>query len=277
MPVSVKSAMALDTVSAQNIDRFFTAIKSLNELDKREIRSVVNAAFHPTERETYVTLNYHRAAINIEHLLTLTDLRQFQTITMIARSVLETAVEMRLMTTDPDFVPKIRLFIESEKLRSAQRVVAFKAKTPTAKVETTPYVQYIAANEQRIIQEKASMWPGASRVSHWSLMSMEARCKKLGLAFEELYEVHYAQMSWYVHSGVTGVANATGDTLSLLCGVAFDLVMRCYAIILELVINEFKIYHVDEHLKDKLVFAKMLPFTDSDAERGALARALGLA
>ena len=63
MPEPLKSAMALDTESAQNIDRFFTAIKSLNELDKREIRNVVDAAFNPTERETYVTLNYHRAAI----------------------------------------------------------------------------------------------------------------------------------------------------------------------------------------------------------------------
>ena len=195
---------------------------------------------------------------------------------MIARSVLETACKMKLIATDPDAPAKIHLFVESEKLRTAQRIVAFKKKEPQAKVDVTTYVQFIAANEQRIIQEIARMWPGATRVSHWSLMSMEARCQRLGLAFEELYEVHYAQMSWYVHSGVTGVANVTGDTLSLLCGVAFHLVMKCYAIILELVINEFKIYHADGHLKDKIDFAKMLPFTVGGPERRALARALGL-
>jgi hypothetical protein len=57
--------MPLDAASAANIDRFFTAIKSLNELDHMEVHNVVAGVLNPTTRESYFTLNYHWALINI--------------------------------------------------------------------------------------------------------------------------------------------------------------------------------------------------------------------
>ena len=47
-------------------------------------------------------------------------------------------------------------------------------------------------------------------------MGMEERCKTLGDEFDALYQVQYAQLSWYAHSGTTGFANMTGEALSLL-------------------------------------------------------------
>jgi hypothetical protein len=113
-------------------------------------------------------------------------------------------------------------------------------------------------------------------VSHWSLMNLEQRCKSLGREFDELYQIHYSEMSWYVHSGVTGVANVQGETLSHLCGVAFQLVVQCYVLILEAIINEFKIYKADDKLKDKITLAKMLPFTESQEPIDAIRGSLGL-
>ncbi len=102
--------MPLGPEHASNIDRFFTAIKSLNELDKIEIRNVVAGALNPTRRESNFTLNYHRAVINIELLLTLKDLKQFQAIVMLARSIMETGVEISLMAKAPGSADKIQLF-----------------------------------------------------------------------------------------------------------------------------------------------------------------------
>ena len=70
--------MPLAAEQLGNIDRFFTAVKSLNQLDLAEIRNVVGGVLSPTVLESYYTLHYHRAAINIELILTLKDLRQFQ-------------------------------------------------------------------------------------------------------------------------------------------------------------------------------------------------------
>jgi hypothetical protein len=61
-------------------------------------------------------------------------------------------------------------------------------------------------------------------------MSMEERCKTPGDEFDAL-------LSWYVHSGTTVFANMTGEALSLLCGMAFRIIVECYAVILELVIR----------------------------------------
>jgi hypothetical protein len=105
---------------------------------------------------------------------------------------------------------------------------------------------------------------------------MEARCKTLGDEFDALYQVHYAQLSWYAHSGTTGFANMTGEALSPLSGTAFRIIVECYAVILEVVINVFKTYHVDDKLKKKITFAKMLPFTDTQAQVDGLASALEL-
>ena len=92
------------------------------------------------------------------------------------------------------------------------------------------------------------MWPGVDRIAHWSVKNMEQRCQSLGDDFDELYQNHYGQMSWYVNSGVTGIAHMTGDSLTLLCGIAFCIIMQCYAIILEELFNVFKIYNADDKL-----------------------------
>jgi hypothetical protein len=269
--------MPLDAESAANIDPFFTAIKSLNELDTKEIRNVVGGLLQRSARDSYFTLNYHRAIINIEFLLTVKDMKQFQVIVSLARMLMETAVEMWLIRKDANAAEKIRLIVELEKLKTAKKILAFKAEHPNAKTgDTLPLEQFVRAGELRILQEKQQMWPNVNRVTHWSLVSLEQRCRDLGQEFDELYQVHYSELSWYVHSGVTGVANVQGETLSQLCGVAFQIIVKCYGLILESVINEFKIYHADDKLKDKITLARMLPFTNTPGEAEALARALGL-
>ncbi len=126
------------------------------------------------------------------------------------------------------------------------------------------------------MKEKDRVWPGHKSIKYWSLMSMEARCKRIGPEFEQFYDFHYAHLNWYIHSGVTGVSNVQGETLALLCGTAFNLVMECYASILDSVVHEFRIYNADPTLMNKIIFAKMLPFAETQRERIGLARALGL-
>ena len=98
---------------------------------------------------------------------------------------------------------------------------------------------------------------------------MAKRCDLLGGEFDGLYSFHYAEFSWYVHSGVIGVANVDQDTIAHLCGVAFQVIVMCYGLILEAIINCFQMYNADDRLKKKIVLARMLPFTDSERERAA--------
>jgi len=78
----------------------------------------------------------------------------------------------------------------------------------------------------------------------------------LGKPFDELYELQYPQLSWYVHSGITGVANLQAGTFALMAGICFTIVLESYVQILEALINEYKIYHADDRLKKKLDLAR---------------------
>jgi hypothetical protein len=255
-----------------DLDRFFTCIKSINELDNLEIKNVVHGILGPKPREVCVTLNYDRATLNIELVLTILQTKQFQAIAMIARMMLETAIELKLIANDPNAVAKVLLFGEVEKLKSARKVVDFVKANSNSNIEWRGYKAFIDLNEQRITQAKANMWSGP--VKHWTQKNVENRVKHLGSPYDELYQAHYSQLSWYVHSGVTGVLNVTGDTLGLFCGVAFKIIMESYALILESVIDEFNLQKHDPQLKKKILLTKMLPFTNSPREQEGLTRHL---
>ena len=56
-----------------SVERFYGAVRNLNDVEQRDIRNVVMGVLNPTLREKYLTLNYQRAALNVELLLTLKD------------------------------------------------------------------------------------------------------------------------------------------------------------------------------------------------------------
>jgi Family of unknown function (DUF5677) len=259
---------------ARYIDNFFSAIKSLNQFDHTEVHNIVSGQIAPTLREKASTLNYHRAEINIELLLTLTDTHQFQAVAMIARSVFEIAIEIRLILRDPDAGEKISLFTDLEKLRSAKQILQFAATHPSCQMAGTQWQAFVSANEQRLMVEQARFWPGLKKVKHWSgLMDLARRAEALGHPFDEMYQLNYPQLSWYVHSGVTGVANPTAQLLAQLAGVAYIITFHSYSAILESVIEQFHIEKADPAVKTKLAYAKHVAFTTSQEEADQLLKA----
>jgi len=260
-------------MNLEYIDNFYSAIKSLNEFDHAEVHNIVSGQLAPTLREKAFTLNYHRAEINIELLLTLTDSRQFQAIAMLARSVFELAVEVRLILRDPDAGQKISVFTDLEKLRSAKQILQFKATHPSYQMPGQ-WQAFVPANEHRLVAEQGRLWPGLKKVKHWSgLMDLARRTEALGHPFDEMYQVNYSQLSWYVHSGVTGVANPSAELYAQLAGVAYIITLHSYFEILESVIEQFHIEKADPTVKTKLTYAKHVAFTKSQEDADQLLKA----
>jgi|ERR1035437_7654476 hypothetical protein len=264
--------MPLDPQDAENLNRFFAAVRSLNELDLTEIRNVVGCQLNPTLLERYLTLNYHRAAINIELLLTLTDSKQFQAITGLTRTNFETVVELKLLATIPNAAEKALLFSNLEKLKAAKRIVNFKKSHPADTTDITTYEAFISANEQALLRQKQQMWPNAKQLTHWSEMNLEARARHLKGDCEKIYDLYYPLLSWYAHSGVTGLTTFTTEAFAHLCGVCFTIVITCYALILEIIVDAFNITKADDKLKDKIEFARIVAFADDQEQAIALKR-----
>jgi len=86
------------------------------------------------------------------------------------------------------------------------------------------------------------------------------------MEYEEVYEVEQPRMSWQVHSGLTGVANLKPETFTYMAGVGMTSCIKSYELILNAVIDEFKIEKVDEKIKQKLSVSKLLPWADDPVQ-----------
>ena len=258
----------------QTTDRFYTMLKSLSEFDKMEVRGVIETLFSTSGRERCFIGTYHRTTANIATLLEFKQPRHFQAAAMLARGLFELAVDIRLIEVIPDSMRKILEFTDVEKLRCARKVLRFKAANPATKADTTIYSSFVRNNENRIDAAKSMLWPGTKNVSHWSGLKLPARVALVKSPFEEIYEVNYPQLSWYVHSGLTGIVNLRAETFTLMCGCAFKLAADAYREVLLTMIREFKIAKANEKIEGKLKAAKLLPFTDTPAEVERLLEAL---
>jgi hypothetical protein len=258
------------------VDRFHAALRNLNDLDKHEIRNVVGSALNPTLRERYVALNYHRAVLNLELLLTLTDSKQFQAISMLARTNFELAVELKLINKNADAAEKVDLFTRIEKLRSAEQIVKYKKEHPEAKLHYETQEEFIKRFGPAIRKDMDAMWPGTNRISHWTKKDLRARAGELGGVFELIYEMSYPFLSWHSQSGVTGVATVNADAFAYSAGVAYNIAVDSHMEILGVIVNEFKLHVTDPSLKNKIQYAKGVAFTESQQEADGLRQDYGV-
>lgn len=275
MRVFRKMNFVMGPDEATAVERFYTALKSLNEFDKLEVQGVVAGALSKNERETCIWQMYMRGRANVQSLLTLKQAMDFQAIVALTRILFECAVDIKLIDVIPDAIEKISLFSQVEKLRAAEKTVAYKRAHPNSKVDSAIQAAFIANNKAGIDAQQVALWPGVKPpLKHWSGMSLKDRTQKLGDPFAETYETKYQQMSWYIHAaGLTGF-DLSAKSFGLLAGIHFELACMCYMILLTSVIEEFKLTAADVKIKNRMQYAHMMPFTDTDEELQALGRAL---
>ena len=255
-------------------ERCYTMLKSLNEFDKQEIGGVVRGLLPKTDRDYCFIGNYYRGKAHIETLLSLKSAKDLQAIAMVARGLFELAVDTKLIDAIPDAVRKILTFSDVEKLRAARKIVKFKAANPAAAVDATIHDAFIASDASRIETERRAVWPGIKKVEHWSGLKMLERVDLLKAPFDEIYSVEYPELSWYVHSGLTGFVNLKAESFNMLAAKQNKLAGECYIVLLTAIIDEFGIAEADARIKNKLKLAKMLPFTDGPDQATALEREL---
>lgn len=263
------SATAL-ALATENTDKFYTIIKSMHAFDTSEVKGVIDTLISPTPRDNCFVVTYYRAFQNIETLLLLNSVKHVQAISMLARALFELSIDSRLLEQLPDATLKMIEYAEFEKLRTAKRVVKFKEDNRGLDMDIQVYESFITKNSDRVTRMRKALWPDVDRLDHWSGLKLEARVKKAGPLFDEVYARDYPRLSWYVHSGLTGVMNVAAETFIHLCASAYYIASIAYGETLLSMIREFKIAKANEKVEAKLRVAKMLPFTKTPEEVEAL-------
>ncbi len=82
----------------------------------------------------------------------------FQAIITVARTLFEGAVDVKLIDVVPEALEKINLFSEVEKLRAAEKTVAYKKTHPNSRVD--PTIQRRIRRENIPIEPTEALWPG---------------------------------------------------------------------------------------------------------------------
>jgi hypothetical protein len=273
MRVFRKLSLRIGPDSATFGERLYTVIKSLNEFDKKEIYGVMSGLVTETDRDRCFKGIYQRAKANVESLLSLRYVKDFQGIAMITRSLFELAVDIKLIGQIPDAIVKIAAFSDIEKLRAAKMIVAFKAAHPTATVDTTVVAPFIQNNAARIETERKRLW-GTAKVKHWSGLSLKKRVVMLKEPFEEVYEVKYPQLSWYTHAaGLTGF-DLKASSYEKLASTHHYLAVQMYKVLLRAIVEEYQFVKWDSKIFNKMKQAELMPFADTDEELKALERDL---
>jgi hypothetical protein len=168
----------------------------------------------------------------------------------------------------------VTAFVEEERLRCARKIAAFKTANPETLIDSATYDAFIAKNQIRLDALRKSIWPGVNRLEHWSGLRMYERVALLKAPFDRIYQVEYPILSWYVHSGLTGVLNLQAETFTYICSNAFKLAADAYWEVLLAMIRRFKIAKANEKIERKLEVARMLPFTENDEQVDALTRSI---
>jgi len=253
-------------LAAENTDKFYTVIKSMHSFDTTEVKGVIDTIISPTPRDNCFIGTYYRTRPNIETLLRLNSTRDFQAIAMLARALFELSVDCRFLENTPQAWVKVLEYANVEKLRAANRIIKFKQKNPDAAIDTTIFDSFVAQNAERIQRVRKSLWPNSKGLNHWSGLTLSQRVEQLKSPFDQIYAVDYARLSWYVHSGLTGIMNIPAETFIHLCAYAYHIASIAYGETLLSVARAFKLSKANEKIGEKLRVAKMLPFT-KDAQQ----------
>lgn len=276
--------MKVDALKAaiDSVERFHGAVVLLERFDRENIRGRVETKDDHPPREFAIVATYLRTLAHIRTLIELKSATYFQAIAMIARGVFELAVDIHLIDRIPDAPERYDAFAKVERLRVARRITEFhkvNAQRERYRSHDLPaeplqpfsvHEQFVRDNARQIDQLAKSFWPKQFEkkrtILHWSGMDLRQRAILVGSPFDEIYDVHYAELSWYTHPGVGVIATLEKEMYPLICGQAYGIAIRCYCQTLRFMIQEWRLRESDQLIEKKLEFATLAAFSTDQRE-----------
>lgn len=193
-----------------------------------QVRPVVDRMpNHGEERGTYVgmLLRVHGWLHSLDALGHPT---HFQAIAAGARSLLELAVDARLLATGREQWRKLLAWEESAKLKEAERILRFyENRDPPTRFDLEPYQQYVRNHRERIRDMRPEHWPREQRArSHhpprWTGQSLADDAVRARLG--EYHARWSGQLNWSTHgSGLASVRYLNEDEFPAVVALALHL------------------------------------------------------
>jgi hypothetical protein len=197
----------------ESAGQLFWVVKSIRKFDTLELEGVLSSVVRLRQpncadyREQCFLATYYRTAGMIESFLRLDTPKHFQAAAMLARSLFELAVDLKLADKIPNGFLKMVFFVDVEKLHRARQIIDFAREHPDRRIDVASQTEFAKKSADRIDTNRRALWPPQKTggkllpLKHWSELHLSKRVELLGEPFDEMYKFQYPRLSWYVQMG----------------------------------------------------------------------------
>lgn len=153
------------SAAAERAGQLFSVVKSIRKFDTLQLEGVLCSVVrlrqsdHADYREQCFLATYYRTAGMIESFLRLDGAKHFQAAAMLARSLFELAVDIKLADKVPGGFLKMVFFVDVEKLHRARQMVEFARANPDRGVDVASQIEFVNKNAARVDANRQVLWP----------------------------------------------------------------------------------------------------------------------
>jgi hypothetical protein len=154
--------MARDEERFALTSRFYATLNSLQQFHDIELRATIREIpidDRADNRQKCVLATYFRICGNVESMLLLTRPRDVQAVAMLARSILELAIDLRLLNRVGQAQERMIVFADAERLRSARNLVEYTRQNPRSQLDATIQAEFIRDRATEIEAARTRLWP----------------------------------------------------------------------------------------------------------------------
>lgn len=208
----------------------FAECRVVSDFVKSYVRARVPEPTTLSEADQVIFRQLLRIDAWLRTLAKLNSPADFQAVSTGCRALLETAVDIVLLSKNKSDFVKLLAWEQSAKLKHAQAVETFCLKTKTDFSKTNPEMAQFLVDFRQVVDanRQGYGWKKNGKVGHpdrWTAQGLGADCivadqtQKL-FAFEEFYESRYRELCWNVHgSGLIGPVGS--EAFPFVAGQAF--------------------------------------------------------
>ncbi|HBO97080.1 MAG TPA: hypothetical protein DE315_00005 [Candidatus Omnitrophica bacterium] len=247
---------------SKRIEAFYEGTRAAADLAQQVMIPQLKALMNPSRKEEILKGLYFRMYAWMRTLVSLNDTVHFQAAASATRSIFELLLDIKLIMDDnpKGAIQKFNAFVEVEKFRMAKGYVDFKNRNPALRYVGDRGKENLVnkqGEQERIEKLRALHWGNDSKgrpiiPKHWSGWPTNKRAEEAGKHDEFFYCASFGLLSWYTHSGPTGVQGMSKEALEAVFGNSHMLAQPMFLDATLLVAKEFKLITAIPQLTDRI-------------------------
>jgi hypothetical protein len=222
----------------KQVESFYKGAHALSQFAESKMMPLLRGQLKPNSKEQGLIVTYYRMWAWLKCMVAMNSSIHFQGAAAAARALFELLLDMELLSRDGtgELVRKFHGFPEAQVFRRAENIVSFTDKyRGKTDIDDTQQRAFIGAKGKRaaILRGVAKVWGTTKKgkphfADHWSGMSVRRRAETLGLKYRALHVQNYALLSYYVHSGLTGIRGFDEEGILVIFGLSHSLAQKSF-------------------------------------------------